>query len=104
MFRRFLSFTLLSLTVWRCLSQEPPADFYVNKGNVTNAQVNARNFVNEGRFTVLSQVPWDPQNTINFTNRGTISGSVGFRFETVDSGFGLRKQASSFYNAPGARV
>ncbi len=80
------------------------ADFYINKGNVTNVQVDARNFVNEGRFAVFSSVPWDPQNTVTFTNRGTISGSVGFRFETVDGGFGLRHQAASFYNAPGARI
>ncbi len=83
---------------------QTPAQFYVNKGNVTNVQVNAVNFVNEGRFTISSEIPWDAQNTLNFTNRGSMVGSVGFNFETVGGGFGLRKQASSFYNAPNASI
>jgi hypothetical protein len=103
MFFRFaLLITLASvLPLARVQAQ---ADFYINKGNVTNVQVDARNFVNEGRFAVFSEVPWDPQNTVTFTNRGTISGSVGFRFETVEPGFGFRHQAATFYNAPGARI
>lgn len=91
---------------------EAPAEFYVNKGVVTNAQVNARNFVNEGAFIVSSgNVAWDSQNTVNFTNRGTMNGAVGFRFETVipfdpsrppqETG---RHPASNFVNAANASI
>ncbi len=104
MFRSFSTIALLSLTISAARAQEAPAQIYINKGNVTNVQVNAVNFVNEGRFAITSILPWDPQNTVNFTNRGTMSGSVGFRFETVDSGFGFRHQASTFYNAPNAKI
>jgi len=95
----------MALTLQQGLAAELPAEYFINRGTVTNAQVNARNFVNEGRFLVDTlTVPWDPQNTINFTNRGTIAGQVGFRFETVDPGFGFRRQASNFFNAPNATI
>ena len=104
MFRRCLRLVVLGVAVAWSRAQEAPAEFFVNKGNVTNVQVNARNFVNDGRFTVLSSVPWDPQNTVNFTNRGTINGSVGFRFETVSSGFGIRQQTDIACKALSAAI
>src|SRR4051812_15394456 len=111
MFRRFFYLGLFSLMLLptRVRAQNTPIDTYINRGFATNVQVNARNFVNLGQFVVSTGiVPWDSQNTINFTNRGTMEGSVGFRFETVDPFdpaqglFGLRHQASSFVNAANA--
>jgi len=110
MFGRFLSSCLPCLTVLASVAQQVP-DTYINKGSVTNQQVNARNFINEGTFAIASgTVPWNSLNTINFTNRGTITGSIGFAFDTVDPSdplhglFGLRHPASNFVNAANAEI
>jgi len=72
---------------------------YVNRGSVTNVQVDAYRFLNEGEFiTTPFVVPWDSQNTTNFVNRGIMSGNIGFRFETVDPTFGFRRPADRFIN------
>jgi hypothetical protein len=72
---------------------------YVNIGVVTNAQVDAYRFRNEGLFVATPlTVPWDSQNTTNFVNRGTMSANIGFRFDTVDPSFGFRRQANVFLN------
>ena len=73
---------------------------YHNRGIVTNAQVDAVHFLNEGQFFVNPfTVPWDSQNTLTFTNRGLMSGNIGFRFDTVTPPFGRRTQAQSFFNS-----
>src|SRR4051812_24329822 len=72
---------------------------YINRGVVTNVQVDAFRFLNEGTFiTTPTTVPWDSQSTTNFVNRGIMSGNIGYRFETVDPTFGFRKPADSFVN------
>lgn len=48
-------------------------------------------------------LPYDFQNTLNFTNQGTMSGVTGFRFDTVNAN-GIRRQAASFVNAAGATI
>lgn len=77
---------------------------YINNGSVTNAQVDAYSFVNNGAFYVeTGDVPWDAQNTTNFLNTSLMSGSVGYRFELVTSG-GLRRQADGFVNTRNATI
>jgi hypothetical protein len=96
---------LILIGIATASGQEAPAQFYINRGVVTNAQVNARNFINDGTFLVSTfTTPWDSQNTINFTNRGVMSGSMGFRFDLVEPVFGFRSSASNFFNAPGASI
>jgi hypothetical protein len=84
-------------------AQTPDLEF-INRGvndYGTNApQVNAISFINYGTFSVLSDLPYDFENTLNFTNEGIISGAVGFRFETVKSD-GEVVPAASFYNEGG---
>ncbi|HEV8543362.1 MAG TPA: hypothetical protein VGR78_13285 [Verrucomicrobiae bacterium] len=103
MFRRALG-TILLLLATREGAFAQTAPNYINKGTVTNAQVDAVNFVNDGTFIVSSTIPWSAQNTINFTNRGSMLGSIGYTFDTVDSTFGIRRPASNFVNAANAQI
>jgi hypothetical protein len=103
MFRGFLSLLMASATVW-ALPPQPPAEVYSNKTTVLNPQVNARNFINEGSITAFGTRPWDSQNTINFTNRGSMFGAPGFRFENVDVPFGIRRPANSFFNSSAGEI
>ena len=76
-----------------------PSPRYVNTGNVTNAQVNALEFVNEGVFNVDSfELPWNSFNTKSFVNRGIMTGSAGFSFGNYDMS-GIESPADSFSNS-----
>src|ERR1043166_3135982 len=81
-----------------CLSLElthllvaQPATYYVNDGIVqcppdTIPQVDAVNFVNNNFFSVNPPVasprPYYTAHTLNFTNRGTMDGNLGFDLST----------------------
>src|SRR5688572_16557950 len=98
MFRGLLSAVLVgSISSW-ALPLQPPAEVYHNRTTIQDPQVNARHFVNDGDITTFGIHPWDSQNTITFTNRGSMFGAVGFRFETVADPFGIRLPANSFLN------
>jgi hypothetical protein len=85
------------------------ATFYVNDGSVNcppeiPPQIDALNFVNNNFFSInftnlatLTQL-YETANTLNFTNRGTMIGNNGFRFDTAPTESGLRRMANSFYN------
>ncbi len=84
---------------------------YLNTGTVNTPQVDAITFVNKGLFQAFSTLPYETQDTLNFTNTvgtfsgsGTMIGSSGFRFNTDSSVNGVRKMASSFFNDNGAVV
>lgn len=80
---------------------------WINNG-YTNVvlPIDATNFINNagGNVSVFSSpTPFDTSNTRNFTNAGTMSGSVGFRFDNAprDSAgnlFAPRKLAANFLN------
>jgi len=77
---------------------------YINSGLVTDApQIDATAFVNRGTFVVGGLLsPYTTQNTLNYTNRGTMisqSGySGGFDFEYFNGTTGIRSWASSIVN------
>ena len=77
---------------------------YINNGLVNNApQIDATAFVNRGTFYVSGLVsPYTTQNTLNYTNRGTLISdtgySGGFDFEFFDGSTGIRRWASSIVN------
>jgi hypothetical protein len=76
----------------------PP--IFVNPGSVTFTnppQINATAFLNLGTFGVQTLLPFDFQNTLYFTNRGTMIGAPGFRFDYTDD-FGIRRPAAVFVN------
>jgi hypothetical protein len=103
MFRGFISLLIASASVW-ALPPQPPAEVYYNKTTVQNPQVNARNFINEGSITAFGTTLWDPQNTVNFTNRARMFGAPGFRFETVSAPFGIRTPANAFFNSSAGEI
>src|SRR6516162_10262534 len=78
---------------------------YLNTGTVNTPQVDAVTFINKGLFQASSSIPYETQDTLNFTNTvgtfsgsGTMVGSHGFRFNTDSSVNGMRTMASSFFN------
>jgi hypothetical protein len=76
-------------------------DLFENSGNVTLTnppQVDAVAFANYGFFGVASLLPYDFQNTLYFTNRGSMVGALGFRFDYTDD-FGQRRPAHNFVNS-----
>lgn len=78
-------------------------DTYINSVAVTfPPQVDATNFVNTtaGSFLINTTLPFETSNTRNFTNRGSMTGSVGWRFDYAPSGPGLRGAAANFHNHP----
>ncbi|MCC6233496.1 MAG: hypothetical protein IT580_12675, partial [Verrucomicrobiales bacterium] len=85
-------------SAWTCLGATSPR--YENFGTVDTEnppQIDAVEFVNQGVFSVSTFHPYDTQNTLYYTNRGTMRGSAGFHFDYVNS-LGLRSPAKSFYN------
>ncbi|MCL5097865.1 MAG: hypothetical protein M1608_10150 [Candidatus Omnitrophica bacterium] len=74
-----------------------PIPLYYNYGSVTTPpQIDATAFLNAGTFNISTSLPFETQNTLYFTNRGIMSGSVGFRFNYAsDQG---RLPSSSFQN------
>ena len=76
---------LLALAV-ASIALGEPAQFYVNDGIVSSATnapvIDALNFVNNNIFDVFSPGPYRTYDTINFTNKGIMSGSPGFDFQT----------------------
>jgi hypothetical protein len=77
---------------------------YVNEGTLTEVpQVDAQVFVNHGFFSVSSPLPYQTQNTLIYTNTGTMISPPGFDFGTI-SDSGLRTPASLFYNDLNATV
>jgi hypothetical protein len=104
MFRGALSIVFMASALCVTHGAEAPGEFYINRTPATNAQVNARHFINEGEFFASGDVAWDAMNTITFTNRSLMQGSPGFRFETVDSPFGFRTPAQVFYNSPNGEI
>lgn len=99
--KRFLGLTV-ALNAMLPVGFGATAPRYENFGTVTTLstppQIDATAFINHGVFTVQTPLPFDTQNTLYWTNRGQMFGSVGFRFDTVNGTNGLRRPSASFYN------
>ena len=66
-------------------------------------------FVNENFFQVFTEVPFETQNTLYFTNRGTLDGEAAFdnggmRLEYINGDTGVRKPAAVINNQAGATI
>jgi len=76
---------------------------WINNGSIVVApNIDATNVINNGSINIFTSAPFDTSNTRNFTNSGTMSGSVGFRFDTATTGG--RKLAAFFHNRNGGTV
>ncbi len=85
---------------------------WVNNGTIVTApNIDAVSVINEagGVMNFVTSLPFETSNTRNYTNGGTMFGSVGWRFDNAprnSSGqlIGERKPADNFYNRSGASV
>src|SRR6266545_6668916 len=81
-----------------------PIPLFENYGIITEPpQIDALAFANYGTFSVGTALPFDFQNTLNFTNTGTMFGAAGFQFDTASS-TGPRRTAASFVNRTGGSI
>src|SRR2546425_12113657 len=89
------------------LATAQPIPLYENFGVIdfteTPPQIDALAFANYGSFSVFTLLPFDFQNTLNFTNTGTMFAFSGFQFDTASSSR-PRRMAASFFNRSGASV
>lgn len=78
---------------------------WVNNGVITTPPVvDAVTVVNNGTITIATSAPFETSNTQNYTNRGTMQGSVGFRFRNNPSGAGVATWSSHFENRLGGSI
>lgn len=73
--------------VFSCFSATVLADpipLFQNYEVITSAiPIDALAFDNRGTFEINSELPYDMQNVINYTNRNLMSSAGGFRFDTI---------------------
>ena len=63
-----------------------PIPLYENFGVISAPpQIDALAFANYGSFSVFTLLPFDFQDTLNFTNTGTMSAVPGFLFDTAST-------------------
>jgi hypothetical protein len=77
---------------------------YINTGAINNSnlpQVDATNFYNSGTWNISTSAPYETANTVNYTNEGTMSGSVGWEFDFGTSSASRSLSASFFNDSPG---
>ncbi len=102
-------FTISLALVWCNLTFAAPSPLFFNAGVITNAlPIDATTFLNLGSFTniITDEFPYSTHNTLYFTNRGTMIGSVGFQLDTILDTVSTppRRPLSSFYNGNGALI
>ena len=100
----FLIFLVSTALTYGLVAQTD--ELYENYGFIdqgSEVPINAKGFANYGSFTVFGLLPFDTQNTLNFTNTGIMNGAIGFRFDHVADN-GRRSMADNFYNAAGAEI
>src|SRR6187399_3140692 len=90
----------LLAAAWAIGSSRAADPAFVNPvfGIVNSPVIDATNVVNYGQFLAASIYPYETSSTLNYTNYGTMVGSVGFRFERISAVTGARSMASSFVN------
>jgi hypothetical protein len=65
----------------------------------TPPQVDATSFVNSGTWNIFTfQAPYETANTLNYTNTGTMKGSLGWEFDYGPLPLGGRGMSANFYN------
>jgi hypothetical protein len=74
---------------------------YSNSGTINNANlpnVDATNFYNSGTWNIFTAVPYETAHTLNYTNVGTMTGSVGWEFDFGPLPLGGRGMSANFVN------
>jgi hypothetical protein len=98
--RLLLSVVLVVFPLAGLVAGPNTVPLWENHGTVmyTNQpQIDAVAFANYGTFLVASPLPYDFMNTRYYTNRGSMIGYAGFRFDYTDD-LGIRRPAANFVN------
>ena len=61
-------------------------------------QIDATNFINSGVISITTRDPFETSDTLNFTNSGTMIGSVGWFFDDAAPEHGPRRPSDNFVN------
>jgi len=105
--KRLLSGWLL-LSSWLPLAVHGSDAVFINNGSITfPPQIDAITVINNGSFDFTfnpTDLPFDMSNVQNFTNNGTMLGSIGFRFDNAPSSAGVRKPLANFRNRLAGRI
>jgi hypothetical protein len=70
----------------------------------TPPNVDATNFVNSGTWDIDTTYPFETADTLNYTNTGTMTGSVGWEFDLGPSSVGQREMSANFFNGNNASI
>ena len=80
---------------------------YINSGTINNANlpnIDATNFYNSGSWNIYTApLPYQTANTLNYTNNGTMTGSVGWEFD-YGTGSSGRRMSANFVNGNGGTI
>jgi hypothetical protein len=102
-FMKRLLFVFLSVLAG--FSARATDEFWINSGVVSTApQIDATNVVNLGTMAFTNTAPFETSNTRNFTNRGMMISTVGWKLQHSPSGNGIAKAATVIHNHPGATI
>lgn len=108
--KRLFSSILLAAALAPLAGYSETVNTWTNAGTLTfPPQVDATNFINYGIFDIFTSSPFDTSNTRNFTNNGSMFGSVGFRFDTAPRNnngqlIAPRRLAANFHNRNGGLI
>jgi hypothetical protein len=73
---------------------------YSNSGTISGIppNVDATNFYNSGTWNISTATPYETKNTLNYTNAGSMTGSVGWEFDFGPLPLGGRGLSANFVN------
>ncbi|MGD1088590.1 MAG: hypothetical protein ABR955_07665, partial [Verrucomicrobiota bacterium] len=93
----------LALIPFVAAATQPIAIFTGQIGNPP-PQVDATNFLNEGTWDISTPAPFETANTLNYTNEGSMVGSVGWSFGLSPATTGPQGMSASFFNDSPATI
>jgi hypothetical protein len=95
--KKVLAVILTTGLLGSSVGQSATTPLYTNYVSITEApQVDATAFFNAGLFNLFTSLPFSTQNTLNFTNRGQMFGTPGWRIDYATQG--QRRMMNSFVN------
>lgn len=79
---------------------------YISPPSVTFPipQIDAINFYNAGTWNIFTLSPFETAHTLNYTNKGSMTGSVGWEFDWGAPVLGPRSWSANFFNDNNATI
>jgi hypothetical protein len=70
----------------------------------TPPTIDATNFNNTGTWNISTALPYETSHTLNYTNKGTMTGTIGWEFDFGPMGTGGRGWSANFFNDNNATI